>query len=160
MRGVGFKAMYFNQRWTEHYLAMCNLMSHMSRDDTTQVGAVLVNEDKAVISTGYNGFPCGVNDSDPLRHKRPEKYRWYEHAERSAIYYAARHGSRTKGCTLFINAPPCSDCARAVIQAGIVQVIYPEHHAFLKREDWQPDIKAAKEMMEEVGIKILEYSSA
>jgi dCMP deaminase len=132
----------------------------MSRDDKTQVGAVLVNEDKAVVSTGFNDFPGGVNDTDPSRHQRPEKYRWMEHGERNAIYYAARHGSRTKGCTLFINAPPCTDCARAIIQAGIVQVIYPEHHAFLNREDWASDIKAAKEMMEEVGIKILEHNPA
>ncbi len=149
--------MYFSTRWVEHYLAMCNLLSHMSKDEKTQVGAVIVGPDREVLSTGFNGFPRKVNDDVPARHERPAKYTYFEHGERNAIYNAARNGVRVKGTTLFINAPPCSQCARGIIQSGIIRIIYPKFHAFINRPDWEEDIAIAREMMEEAEIKIFEH---
>src|ERR1039457_2505079 len=72
---------------------------------------------------GYNSFPRGIRDDVPERLVRPTKYLWIEHAERNAICNAARAGTATEGCTIYVNIMPCMDCARAVVQAGIVQVV-------------------------------------
>lgn len=146
-----------NRRWIEHYLEICKITAKMSRDDTTQVGAVIVGEDKEVLSTGFNGFPRGVDDNKLERYERPEKYTWFEHGERNAIYNAARTGARLKGTTLFINAPPCSHCARAIIQCGIVHIIYPTKHAFIGRKDWYADLLKAQAMLIEAGVAITEF---
>jgi dCMP deaminase len=129
----------------------------MSRDDKTKVGCVIVGPDKDVVSTGFNGFPRGVDDTREERYERPAKYKWFEHGERNALYNAARRGTAMKGCIMFINAPPCSDCARGIIQCGIKRVIYPVKHAFIDRLDWKPDLDAARRMLKEAGVIISEY---
>ena len=89
----------------------------------TQIGAVIVGKDKEIVSTGYNSFPRGIDDNIRERQERPEKYFWFEHAERNAIYNAARIGVSTKGCTMYLSCGvPCSDCARGIINAGIVRI--------------------------------------
>ena len=76
-----------------------------------------------IVSTGYNSFPRGIDDNVAERQERPEKYFWFEHAERNAIYNAARIGVSTKGCTMFLTCDiPCADCARGIINAGIIKV--------------------------------------
>lgn len=149
--------MVLNVRWIEHYLQMCDLISKMSRDTKTKVGCVLIGADKEVISTGFNGLPRNVNDSVRARYERPEKYMWFEHAERNAIYNAARHGVPLKGTMLIINGPPCTDCARGIIQAGISTIIYPQDHIFSGRTDWQENIDTATEMLVEGGVSIRVY---
>lgn len=114
--------------WDAFHLSHALFMSTKSKDRSTQVGAVIVGPDHEVRSSGYNGFPRGVNDEADHRHERPLKYRFAEHAERNAIYNAARVGTPLKGCTLYVTSTPrklpvCADCARAIIQAGIVRVV-------------------------------------
>jgi dCMP deaminase len=132
--------------WDQYFIKMAMLVSEKSKDPNTKVGAVIVGEDDVVLSLGYNGFPRGVAEdygqyfynsegkriegsSKLIEHRweRPEKYFWVEHAERNAIYNAARHGIKLKGSKLFLNYKPvpCADCCRAIIQAGIVEVIGP-----------------------------------
>lgn len=141
------------RKWMEHFIAQAELTATMSKDRSTKVGAALVRpEGLVLVSTGYNGFPRGVNDDVQARHDRPAKYDWTEHAERNAIYNAARLGHKTEGCMLFLNWSPdflCTDCARAVIQAGIIEVVGPAKR-FPGLQDI--DYPAAIEMMQEAGV--------
>lgn len=147
-------------RWINHFLRMCDLLAAMSRDDKTKVGCVLIGPDKEVISTGFNGFPRGVRDDRDERYERPAKYMWFEHAERNAIYNAARRGAPLKGTTLIINAPPCTDCARGIIQSGVEEIIYPKDHAFANRSDWQENIDTATAMLLEADVVVRVYDTS
>lgn len=111
--------------WDRKYINLCNYIGQeWSKDRSTKVAAVIVNDRNKLVSIGYNGFPIGIDDTDEDRHKRPDKYVWTEHAERNAIYSAAELGVSVRGCTLYCNYLPCVDCARAIIQSGIKEVIY------------------------------------
>jgi len=110
--------------WDSYFLNIAELVATRSKDPSTQVGAVLVSN-RAIISTGYNGFPRGVNDRVPERFDRPMKYLWTIHAEENAILNAARHGVKLEGSSLYITPlPPCTECAKAIAQAGLKEVIF------------------------------------
>ena len=89
-------------RWVEYFQNLAHNVKLKSKDERTQVGAVIVGKDKEIVSTGYNSFPRGIKDDKKKRQERPEKYFWFEHAERNAIYNAARIGVSTKGCTMYL----------------------------------------------------------
>jgi len=120
-------------KWHTRWLAMAKLVASWSKDPSTKVGCVIVDpHNQALVSIGFNGFPRGVREEAPLaphldpgRWSRPDKYHWVEHAERNAIFNAARLGIATQGCWAYMNyAPePCADCARAFVQAGITKLI-------------------------------------
>ena len=105
----------------EYFIKLADVVAEKSKDRSTKVGVVVVGPDREIRSTGYNGFPRGINDDIDERHERPAKYDWTEHAERNAVYNAARMGQSLKDCTMYFNWEPCPcvDCARAIIQAGI-----------------------------------------
>lgn len=109
--------------WDTYFMEMANLVSTKSKDRSTQVGCVIVGPNHEVRTTGYNGFCRGINDDVDDRHERPEKYLWSEHAERNAIYNAARNGIRIEDCTAYTTVFPCADCARGLIQSGVVRVV-------------------------------------
>ncbi len=114
--------------WTKRFLGLCDHVASWSEDRDRHVGCVIVGpEGQEVRATGYNGLPRGVSDADEARFDRAsgEKFFWGEHAERNAIYNAARTGVSLQGCTLYVNRFPCADCARAVIQSGIARVVCP-----------------------------------
>lgn len=145
--------------WDQFYIAMAMLTSEKSKDRSTQVGAVIVGPDNEVRSIGYNGFPRGVDDSVDTRHQRPTKYLFAEHGERNAIYNAARVGIPLKGCTIYVTTnpakfPPCADCARAIIQSGIVRVVQERlDHDSEAAKRWEASAVATKHMFEEAGIR-------
>lgn len=150
-----------NKSWKKWHLGLATWVAGKSKDRSTKVGAVIVDDDNTVISTGFNSFPRGVNDDVDERHERPAKYRWTEHAERNAIYNAARQV--LKGTTLVLQYPPCpcTDCTRGVIQSGIKKIIVPKGAHFpgvggAGVGDWTEDLKIAREMLAEVGIEIEE----
>lgn len=142
--------------WDEHFINMAELIAKKSKDRSTQVGCVIVGPDNEVRSTGYNGFPRGVDDDKAERHDRPAKYNYTEHAERNAIYNAARVGVPLKGCKLYLNFEPCpcADCTRAIIQSGIVAIVGPAKPFPGKGQLWKESMKDSKEMLEEAGIKL------
>ena len=121
-----------------------------------KIGAIIV-KDKRIISTGYNGIPIGVSDDLEPRHDRPEKYKWYEHGERNAIYSAAKHGISTNDAILYTNALPCADCARGIIQSGIKEVyIHKQFNDVCdmhKRDQWNGHDYATLTMFNEADIK-------
>jgi dCMP deaminase len=113
-----------NKAWDKYFLDIANVVKTKSKDVHTQIGVVVVGKNNEIVSTGYNSFPRGINDNVPERQERPEKYFWFEHAERNAIYNAARIGVSTLGCTMYMTcAMPCADCARAIINAGITRIV-------------------------------------
>lgn len=109
--------------WHDYYVLLLPRIAAKSKDPDTKVGSIIVGPDHEIRSTGYNGLPRGADDSCAERFLRPEKYLWMEHAERNAIYNAARMGTATKNCTVYVSLLPCIDCARAVISSGICCVV-------------------------------------
>lgn len=114
--------------WNDYFFSLVQTVKTKSKDPGTQFGCVIVGPDNELRSTGYNSFPRGLNDNVEERFNRPEKYVWFEHAERNAIYNAARMGTPLKGCRLYVDAIPCVDCTRGIIQAGIIKVMYDDKH--------------------------------
>ncbi len=115
------------QKWAKRFLGLCDHVSGWSEDRDFQVGCVIVGPGHEVRATGYNGLPRGVASDEDERFDRSsgEKFFWIEHAERNAIYNAARSGAELAGCTLYVNRFPCADCGRGIIQSGITCVVCP-----------------------------------
>ena len=144
-------------RWTEYFRQLAHTVKIKSKDENTQIGAVIVGKDKEIVSTGYNSFPRGIRDDVKERQQRPEKYFWFEHAERNAIYNAARIGVSTKGTTMYLSCGvPCSDCARGIINAGIVR-IFCEKQDVTKGIKWADSAERSWEMFDEAGVKVCFY---
>ncbi len=142
--------------WDEYFKEMAALVSKKSKDINTNIGAVIVGPNNEVRSTGYNSFPRGLNDNIPERQERPEKYFFLEHSERNAIYNAARVGTPTEGCRIFLNcAIPCADCARAIIQAGIKEVIITSFSSHSPK--WEESAARSMQMFTESGVVVRLY---
>jgi len=152
--------------WDLFYIGLAEMWANKSKDRSTGVGAIIVGPDNEQRSAGYNGFPRKVDDNVECRHDRPLKYEFTEHAERNAIYNAARMGTPVDGCVMYLNwwPLPCPDCARAVIQSGINEVIGPDRpfasnvkgdtNVAGREKDWQESFKTTKQMFEEAGVKV------
>ena len=125
-----------------------------SPDSSTQNSAVLAKQDGSVYMETWavNELPNGIESTEE-RWERPVKYHYVEHAERNAIYNAARHGISTRGLVLVSPWAACSDCARAIIQSGISQLIRHEHD--FMPEHWQESVRRADEMLLESGVGIV-----
>ena len=118
--------------YDELFMNMAYLAAMKSKDIKTHVGAVIVGPDNEVRSLGFNSFPRGINDNVSERQERPEKYNWFAHAERNAIYNSSRVGIGLKNCRLYVTSMPCSDCAIAIIQSGINEVIVDYDESIIK----------------------------
>lgn len=141
-----------------YYMGIAQAVSLASKDRSRQIGAVVVGPKGEIRSTGYNGFPRGARDDVEERHERPMKYLWAEHAERNAVFQAARSGVSIDGCSIFVytnDLSICADCARSIIQSGIKSVVLPRsvlNHDALPQ--WEESVKQAYIMMYESGIEI------
>jgi len=109
-----------SNRWTSRFLALAKHVAVWSKDPSTQVGAVAVNDARAIVETGYNGLPRGVAD-EPERMERPAKYLWTAHAEENLVAHAAR--ARLEGSTVYVTHMCCAACSRMLINAGVKQVV-------------------------------------
>jgi dCMP deaminase len=139
----------------DFWMSQAALAATQSKDRSRKVGCVIVDERHGVIvSTGWNGFARGVRDDVEMRYYKPLKYQWTEHAERNAIYNAARRGTSTDGCSIYLPWFPCCDCARAIIQSGITTI----HCVASDPSDgqWHEDMTTACIMLVEAGVKIVE----
>lgn len=147
--------------WDEYFCKMADLVRLKSKDPSSQIGAVIVGVDKQVLSTGFNGFPRGINELDETRWERPIKYQYVEHAERNAIYNAARTGVSLKGATLYLcgfgpPTAPCTECAKAIIQSGIARVVGFAYKPV--QAGWEESLDFALKLMKEAGIEFCEFS--
>jgi len=147
-------------RWVEYFRKLAHTVKLKSKDKNTQIGAIIVGKDKEIISTGYNSFPRGINDGIPSRQERPEKYFWFEHAERNAIYNAARIGVSTDGTTMYLNCGiPCADCTRGIINAGIVRIFCERGEHGAKGIKWEESAERSWDMLEEAGVEVCFYDN-
>ena len=139
-------------KWDQRFLKLAEHISGWSKDPSTKVGCVVVGEDREIRSTGFNGFPRGIADDAARLEDREQKYPLICHAEENAIMHAARIGLSLKGCTAYVTWPPCTRCARSLIQAGVIEVVYPEDSDVPER--WMADFDMSTNMMGEAGLKI------
>ena len=140
------------------YIGVAHAIAKFSKDQSTQVGAVVIGPTQEVRSMGYNGAPRGCKADEDIRGAtRPEKYFWFSHAELNAITNAARVGTPLAGSTIVVTHFPCMDCARAIVQAGIVRVVTNEPDAaFMHR--WAEHVKRAMVLFNECRVEV-EYVS-
>lgn len=136
--------------WTEYFMGIAHLSALRSKDPSTQVGAVIVDDEHKVVSIGYNGFPRGISDDiypwDREGNTLDTKYPYVVHAELNAILNAPRS---VKNCTIYVSLFPCNECAKAIIQSGITEIVYESD----KYADTDTT-KASKRMCIDAGLKL------
>ena len=136
-------------------MGIAMLSCERSKDPNTKVGACIVDENKKVVSIGYNGMPSGCDESQ-LSWNRGEgldsKYLYVCHAEFNAILNTRNGTSALRGCTLYVTLFPCNECTKAIIQTGIKEVVYISN----KYEN-TTGVQASKRMLLLAGVKIRHY---
>ena len=145
--------------WNSYFINIADMVREKSKDPSSKIGAVIVGPEQQLISTGFNGFPRGIDETDLTRWERPIKYQFIEHAERNAIYNAARHGISLRGCIMYLvglgpPTVPCIECAKAVIQVGITRVV--GYAAKEVSESWVDDLSFANDLLIEAGVEVIE----
>jgi len=138
--------------WDSRFMELARYIGRWSKDESRKVGCVIVGTGNEVRAIGYNGFPRGVNDEIEDRHERPLKYKWTEHAERNAIFGAARAGIALLGCRMYLPWFPCMDCARAIVQCGVVQLICVKPD--FSDPQWGDDFTVVPRLLEEGGVDL------
>ena len=140
--------------WDEYFMGVALLAAKRSKDPNTQVGACIVDANNIILSTGYNGFPYGCSDDDyPWEREGDDtKYNYVVHAELNAILNA--RGKNLKGSRLYVDLFPCNECAKAIIQSGIAEVVY----LYDKYADTAATI-ASKKMLTSAGVKLTQFTT-
>lgn len=143
--------------WDEYFMGVAILASQRSKDPSTQVGACIVNDENKIMSVGYNGFPRGCSDDEFPWDRQGDKdsstkYPYVCHAELNAILNAG--GNNLKDCRIYVALFPCNECAKAIIQCGIKEVIYISD----KYKDTDL-VQASKRMLNAAGIKLTPFES-
>lgn len=141
-------------KWDGRFLGLASHISQWSKDPSTKVGCVVVGPDREIRSTGFNGFPRGIEDQIERLADRALKYPLICHAEENAIMHAARIGVALKGCIAYVTWPPCTRCARSLIQAGIREVVYPDCASIPDR--WREDFELSSAMFAEAKTTVRE----
>ena len=141
--------------WDEYFMGVAILAAKRSKDPNTQVGACIVDKNNVILTTGYNGFPKGCSDDEFPWNREGEitKYPFVVHAELNAILNAS--GKSLRGSRLYVALFPCNECAKAIIQAGISEVVYLSD----KYAD-TAGIKASKMMLTAAGVKLTQFKPA
>lgn len=138
------------------YLRNAYCLASQSRDPSNQNGSTLVSATGEIIGTGNNNFAIGVEFTEARSEVRPDKYRYFEHAERSAIYQAARAGNKVYGSVMYVPWAACCDCARGIINAGVLTVVMHYSRMQMTPERWESSVDEALKMLVEGGVR-LEY---
>ena len=143
--------------WDEYFMGIAILASKRSKDPNTQVGACIVSPDNIIISTGYNGMPKGCSDDefpwDRTGEEIDTKYPFVVHAELNAILNA--NGRDLRGSRLYVALFPCNECAKAIIQSGIKEVIY-----LSDKYNGIPSNLASKRMLRAAGVNYIRMESS
>lgn len=136
-------------KWDKRFFELAKLVSSWSKDPSSQVGAVVVDDKRRIVSVGFNGFPMGVEDSSERLNVREVKYELIVHAEANAILTAPRS---VVGCSIYVYPYlPCSRCAGAIIQSGIKRVVV-ENRPIPDR--WLENFNLAKTILGEAGVQV------
>ena len=138
------------KKWDRRFLALAAHCAGWSKDPSTKVGAVIVDNQRRVVGLGYNGFPRYVDDTEARYDERSVKYKLIVHSEANAILNA---NIPVAGCTIYSTKFPCSDCTKLIIQSGIGVVVSPKP---LPDEVWTADSEFSKQMLAEACIHVIE----
>ncbi len=141
--------------WDEYFMGIALLSAQRSKDENTQVGACIINRENKILSLGYNGMPIGCNDDDMPWEREAErpidtKYMYVCHAELNAILN--RSSGSLSGAKLYVTLFPCNECAKAIIQSGIREVVYMSD-----KYCGEDDNTASKKMFDMVGVRYRQY---
>ena len=143
--------------WDEYFMGIAMLAAKRSKDPNTQVGACIVSPDNIIISTGYNGMPKGCSDDefpwDREGQQDMTKYPYVVHAELNAILNA--NGRDLRGSRIYVALFPCNECAKAIIQSGISEVLYLSD----KYKDTMLNM-VSKRMLDAAGVKYTKLSTS
>ena len=141
--------------WDEYFMGIAMLSAERSKDNNTQVGACIVSDENKILSVGYNGMPTGCDDDEMPWEREGDfldtKYPFVCHAELNAILN--RSTGSLKNARIYVSLFPCNECAKAIIQTGIKEVIYWED----KYADTD-SVKASKKMFAMAGVTIRQYA--
>ena len=136
----------------EKYLKLAEFQAQLfSKDPSTKVAALVLDNNQNIRSTGFNGLPRGFEETAE-RWSKPTKYDYVVHAEANAICSAARNGATLSGCTLFSTLFPCNDCAKLIIQSGITKIVTRKP---CEDSSWLQSFEKSKEMFDECSVKIV-----
>ena len=137
-----------NEKWDRRFLELASHIGEWSKDPSTKVGAVIVDNDRRIVSTGYNGFPKNVVDDEQKLNNRDVKYEMIIHGEINAILFAQRS---LKHCTLYTTPfMPCSRCASIIVQSGINRVVAPNNFP----ERWAKQFDTSIQIFKESNITV------
>ena len=141
--------------WDEYFMGVAMLAARRSKDPSTQVGACIVDDDNRILSTGYNGFPAGCSDEEyPWAREganaNDTKYPYVVHAELNAILN--NRGKNLTGARIYVALFPCNECAKAIIQSGIREVVY-----LSDKYANTPSTQASKRMLASAGVKVRQF---
>lgn len=135
------------------FMPMVHVVASMSKDPSTKVGALALDDNLYVLATGYNGFPRGVADTAERLSDRDTKLSFTAHAEANVIAQAANHGVSLRDSTLLVSALfPCVACSALIVQAGIRRVIAPR----VKESRWKVSNELARVIFDEAGVEVIE----
>ena len=138
-------------KWDKRFMSLAKLVSTFSKDPSTGVGSVIVDENQRIVSTGFNGLPRQVADSTDRLNNRELRLALTLHAEQNAVLFAERS---IRGTTCYVwPLPPCSRCAALLIQAGVGRVVAPEPGSQLA-ERWGESIQLAVMALREAGVQV------
>ena len=140
-------------KWDVRFLKLAQEISSWSKDPSTKIGAVIVDDTHRILATGYNGFPKGIEDTEERLNNREEKYKLVIHAEKNAIYNATYAGTALENSTLYVyGLPVCSECAKGVIQVGVKRVVMNvlEHTP----DKWAKSFTGSFNMFQEAGVEM------
>ncbi len=137
--------------WDDYFMSVALLSGKRSKDPNTQVGACILNKNNVIESIGYNGLPKGCSDDEFPWEKEGEmlntKYPFVVHAELNAILNAK--GKDLSGCKIYVALFPCNECAKAIIQSGISEVVY-----LSDKYSNTDSVKASKMMFKCAGVEL------
>lgn len=140
--------------WDEYFMGIALLSAGRSKDSNTPVGACIVSEENKILSVGYNGMPTGCNDDEMPWEREGEsletKYPFVCHAELNAILN--RSTGSLQNARIYVSLFPCNECAKAIIQSGIKEVVYMED-----KYAGTDEVRASKKMFEMTGVKMRQY---
>lgn len=137
-------------KWDQRFLELARFISAWSKDPSTKVGSVIVDDNNRIISCGYNGFPTGIEDHEERYSNREQKLEFIVHAEANALMFAKQN---IKSCTIYIwPFMSCSKCSGLIIQSGIQRVVAQKN----SNEKWAANFAISKKMFEEAGVELVE----
>lgn len=145
-----------NPKWNERFMRLAREIATWSLDPSRKIGAVAVDETRRILSTGYNGFPMGVEDSPERLNDRETKYKYTVHAEANVIYSACNNGVSLKNSYLYVwGLPVCSDCAKGVIQVGVKKVFcgFDDGNVY-QNSIWKKSFETTTSMFKEAGVEV------